>query len=166
MYKNEYQNTYKVLERFASEFIEQYKIYLEMNDIADGELYRSIKVDSIKIYSDEFIITIELADYWKYIEYGRRKGAKFPPIDVIRTWIKKRNIVPRPMKLKSGKTIVPRQESLAFLIARSISQKGIQARPFFKTAADRMLEKFKSEIEDAIVLDIEETMNNEIDDII
>lgn len=52
------------------------------------------------------------------MEYGRRAGAKPPPVDAIRPWVED--------KIGDG--------SLAFVIARSIGRKGIKPHRFLKKA--------------------------------
>lgn len=158
----EYKNTLAVLNRFANALVNQYKDYLAHADYSQGELYKTIKVNSVHVVVNNFIVQLDLAEYWKYIEYGRRKGAKMPPITAIENWIKRRNIIPRPIQLKSGKTVIPSTKSLAFIIARSISINGIAARPFMKNSIKLIKEKFIKEIEDALVQDVTGTS---IDDV-
>lgn len=58
------------------------------------------------------------APHAMYVERGRRPGAKFPPVDKIRSWVQ-RNINPAADQL----------DSIAFLVGRAIHQRGIPARP-------------------------------------
>lgn len=151
---NNYPKTIEVLNRFADALVNQYKSYLAHANYSQGELYKTIEVNSVRAVGDNFIVQLDLAEYWKYIEYGRRKGAKMPPITAIENWIKRRDIIPRPIQLKSGKTVIPSTKSLAFVIARSISINGIKARPFMKNSIKLIKDKFIREIEDALVQDI------------
>lgn len=86
--------------------------------VASGKL-RDFKVE---IVQDDrwFNIIFNLEHYWKYVENGRSPG-KFPPIDAILNWIKIKPVVPHPIRNR-----VPTTKQLAFLIARSIAQKGIK----------------------------------------
>jgi hypothetical protein len=61
------------------------------------------------------VFDIILNDYITYIESGRRKGAKFPPVAPIVAWARKKGI--------------PTDNSTIFLIRRAISRDGIQPRP-------------------------------------
>lgn len=151
---NNYPKTIEVLNRFAEALVNQYKSYLAHANYSQGELYKTIEVNSVRAVGDNFIVQLDLAEYWKYIEYGRRKGAKMPPITAIENWIKRRDIIPRPIQLKSGRTVIPSTKSLAFVIARSISINGIKARPFMKNSIKLIKDKFIREIEDALVQDI------------
>lgn len=154
---NEYPKTLEVLNRFATELVNTYKNYLAHANYSQGQLYNTIKVNSISTVAGEFLVQIDLEEYWKYIEYGRRAGAKMPPITAIENWITRRGIIPRPITLKSGKQVIPSTKSLAFVIARSISIKGIKPRPFMKNSINLIKEKFIREIEDALVQDITNT---------
>lgn len=154
---NEYPKTLEVLNRFAAELVNTYKNYLAHANYSQGQLYNTIKVNSISTVAGEFLVQIDLEEYWKYIEYGRRAGAKMPPITAIENWITRRGIIPRPITLKSGKQVIPSTKSLAFVIARSISIKGIKPRPFMKNSINLIKEKFIREIEDALVQDITNT---------
>lgn len=65
-----------------------------------------------------FSISLQLEDYWKYLEYGTKPH--FPPIDKIKEWIRIKPVLPRP--LQNGK--LPTENQLAFLICRKISKAG------------------------------------------
>jgi len=63
--------------------------------------------------------------YGENVEYGRRVGAKAPPVDALMGWIRRH---PRPGPHNRS------QRSQAFALARSISRRGIRARPFLAPA--------------------------------
>ena len=157
----DYVNTIKVLNEFADTLINEYKDKLASEGWQSGKLYNSIKKVSVKNSKGNFKLTLNLEEYWKYIEYGRKAGAKMPPIKEIRKWIEKKNIIPRPIKLKSGKEYSPTRNTLAFLISRSISKKGIKPKPFFKTSLQTAKDMFIDKIKEALAKDlIEEGFNN------
>lgn len=60
--------------------------------------------------------------YGENVEFGRRVGAKAPPVDALMGWVRRH---PRP-----GRSA----RSQAFALARSISRRGIRARPFMAPA--------------------------------
>jgi hypothetical protein len=68
-----------------------------------------------------------MAAYAQFVEEGRRKGAKQPPSTAIKEWIQQKGIS-KPSKYSL--------DSFAFVIARSISRKGIKPRPFIQTTVD------------------------------
>ena len=166
----DYKNTITVLNEFADTLINEYKGKLASEGWQSGKLYNSIKKVSVKNSKENFILTLNLEDYWKYIEEGRKAGKqpnrkKMPPITEIRKWIGKKNIIPRPIKLKSGKEFSPTKNTLAFLISRSILNNGfktaIPPKPFFKTSLQTAMEMFKDKIKEALAKDlIEDGFNN------
>lgn len=146
----EFANTEKVLNQYAQRLIAQYRDNLTAdNSIAGGALYNNItyKVNA-GVQSFEVVITLE--DYWKYVENGRRAGAKMPPIDAIAKWIEVKPIIPR----MDSRGRVPSVRQLAYLIARSISIKGIPAKNGFQKAYDSLLDELYRELRNALVDDI------------
>lgn len=152
--KVDYKNTMQVLTEFGNAIIDSYKEKLGSKGYQDGKLFNNIVLKGVTENKGNFTISIDLKEYWKYIEYGRRAGAKRPPIEVIEKWIDVKEIKSRPLTLKSGKTIIPNTKSLAFIIARSISRKGIKPRPYMKNSIDEMKKIFIERIKDAIAKDL------------
>lgn len=72
-------------------------------------------------------VTINLPDYFIFIEKGRRVGAKQPPKQVILAWMDKNNI---------GGGTQSNKNSIAFAIGRSIKRHGIKARNFIQNGID------------------------------
>lgn len=78
----------------------------------------------IDIVDGRFLVSFELADYWKYVEYGRRPG-KMPPVDAIEQWVRVKPVVPDS---RSGR--IPDTKQLAYLIARKIGREGIEPKHY------------------------------------
>ena len=166
----DYVNTITVLNEFADTLINEYKDKLASEGWQSGKLYNSIKKVSVKNTKGNFMLTLNLEEYWKYIEEGRKAGKqpnrkKMPPMTEIRKWIDKKNIIPRPIKLKSGREFSPTRNTLAFLISRSILNNGfktaIPPKPFFKTSLQTAKEMFIDKIKEALAKDlIEEGFTN------
>ena len=154
---SEFKHTIQAIDEFGRLIVDNYKAELEACGYQDGQLYRTLSY-SVKMDNSSWLISISLEEYWKYIEAGRRAGAKMPPLDVIEKWINVRQIIPHSMTLKSGKTVIPSVKQLSFLIARSISQKGIPARPFFKKSFEAAKREYLAKIEEAIIQDIKESL--------
>lgn len=111
----------------------------------------------LNIDNDSFTINFHAPTYWKYVDGGRRPG-KFPPVDSLISWIRKRNINPRP--LPSSKTSVPPTiNQLAFLIGRKISKEGIKGNKFYELTVEEFKKEFTQKIEDAITEDIENQLD-------
>lgn len=157
MTASDFKHTMKALNDFGNFIITTYKSQLEAEQMNNGELYRSISY-SVSTGTGGWVISVSLAEYWKYIENGRRAGAKMPPVSAIENWIKVKQIIPHSMTLKSGKTVIPTIPQLSFLIARSIGQRGIPPKPLFKNSFEAAKQQFIQVIKDAITQDIKENL--------
>lgn len=157
MTASDLKHTMKALNDFGNFIITNYKSQLEAEQMNNGELYRTISY-SVSTVSTGWVISVSLADYWKYIENGRRAGAKMPPVSAIENWIKVKQIIPHSMTLKSGKTVIPTIPQLSFLIARSIGRRGIPPKPLFKNSFEAAKQQFIQVIKDAITQDIKENL--------
>lgn len=114
------------IQDITNNFVVELKNKLKANDsYASGDLVNSIR-GVVKQNGKYIVISIQLEDYWKYIENGTKPH--FPPVDAIKKWISVKPVLPRPTK--SGK--LPTANQLAFLIARKISKVGIKPKPFLK----------------------------------
>ena len=156
MTASDFKHTMKALNDFGKFIVTNYKSELEAEKMNNGELYRNIKY-SVSTGTGGWVISVSLADYWKYIEYGRRPG-KMPPLEVIEKWIDVKQIKPHSMTLKSGKTVIPTPPKLPFLIARSIGRRGIAPKPLFQKSFEAAKQQFMQVIIDAITQDIKENL--------
>lgn len=156
MTASDFRHTMKALNDFGDFIITNYKSQLEAEHMNNGELYRTISY-SVSTVNSGWVISVSLADYWRYIEYGRRPG-KMPPVSAIENWIKVKQIIPHSMTLKSGKTVIPTIPQLSFLIARSIGRRGIAPKPLFKNSFEAAKKQFIQVIKDAITQDIKENL--------
>lgn len=149
----EFTNVVQFLNDFGKELADKYKRNLVNDDAIDtSKLLNSIKY-IFNNNNTSFEISMEMAEYWKYVESGRKSG-KFPPISAIREWVKVKPVIPRPY---NGK--LPTENQLAFLIARSISKKGIRPRPIFNDSLDDVMRDFENGLEDAFTKDVENEMD-------
>lgn len=92
---------------------------------ASGGLVDSVEAQ-VSVNGSVFQLTIYAAEYWKWIEAGRKPGT-MPPISAIEQWINVKPIVPDN---RTGRVPTPKQ--LAFMISRSIGEKGIKPLPAFE----------------------------------
>ena len=156
----DFENTAKTIQDYAKRFIEVYRGRLEGFGYENGKLYKTLDY-SISNEGITWVVTIHLEDYWKYIEDGRRPGAKMPPVEAIKKWIEYKKILPRPIQLKSGKTVLPSTQQLAFVIARSIGKNGIKARPIARETVDQLNNEFVSILKSSIQRDIHQYLENQ-----
>lgn len=152
-----FSRTESLLNSFAQTIVNRYKD--KISEYASGKLYKTIDY-TITSQNDSYLVTINLEEYWKYIEKGRRPGAKMPPVEAIEKWINIRKILPRPVTLKSGKQRVPTVQQLAYVIARSISRNGIAPRPFMRETIEDTLNDFSSKLTAAVREDVLENLDN------
>ena len=146
---SEFPRVYEVLERYAKEFIEQYRLNLvESGRPASGRLADSLtyKVD---MGANVYAVDISLLDYWKYIESGTRPH--WPPVSAIREWIKVKPVIPRPMA--NGK--LPTESQLAFLIGRKISRVGTEGINDFERANQEIFSRMEMSIAEAVTEDLQ-----------
>lgn len=148
-------NLETALSGFINDFIANYKsLLIRDNKKATGNLIQSIRPLSIEVRNNKVIGEIKLADYWKYVEYGRKPG-KFPPIDKILGWVKAKPVLPRPMNgLRE-----PSEKQIAFLIARKIARDGIKPGNQYEEALDYTWRQWEQKINDAIDKDLQEAID-------
>lgn len=142
----QWDNLRKVLERYADAWIKNAEANLMENDSnASGQLQRSMDRDKIVIDEKQMRVTVELEDYWYYVENGRKAG-KMPPIQPIIDWIENKPVPPKV----EGLTV----KQQAYAIARGIGKNGTQPRPFFNKAVEQTWKQFKDEIAEAVQTDV------------
>jgi hypothetical protein len=146
----QFKNVISVLNDFGKLLVEEYKDNLILNNVnASDNLYNSVKY-MLDVGSKKFEVKLQLADYWKYVENGRKPG-KWPPISAIEKWIEIKPVLPRPMA--NGQ--LPTNKQLAFLIARKIGLEGIQPRPILDQSIKDVWDVMKEFLEEALAKDVE-----------
>lgn len=83
------------------------------NTLTDSDIYREINV--VATHDGDLVFDLMLNNYLKYIESGRRSGAKMPPVKPIEDWARKHGI--------------PTDNSTIWAIRKAISRDGIASRP-------------------------------------
>ena len=146
---------YNTLVEWASNVTAQAKAnILRKNKVATGNLYESITFDVLPDGTVDFYYD----DAGDFVESGRRKGAKFPPMSKMKQWIKVKGLA--QWRNKKGRFIS--RDAQAFLIARGISKNGIKPFPFFTDPFDEAMKSYEYVLEEALVQEIE----NDIDTIV
>lgn len=101
----------------------------------------------------------ELKKYADVIEFGRRKGARQPPSDAILEWMR---IKPIRIRDKDGgfiKATEAKKRQVAYLIARSIGENGIDGIYYYREAIRDVMEKRGDEFFEAVNKEIEIRLN-------
>lgn len=146
-----WENVSRVLNEFGREFVEVYRNRLASDNVNTTQASLSKSVRHYEVRGSNWIaIDIELLDYWKYVEYGRRAG-KWPPLSAIEQWIRIKPIVPRAY----GGKRPPTTKSLAYLIARKIGLEGIRPRPLFAKTLDSLMRSFDKALSEAVAQDVD-----------
>lgn len=146
-----FENLINVLNEYGQELVNLYKQKLTENNVnATFELFNSISYQVSDLNNNKFEVTLSLADYWKYVENGRKAG-KFPPISKIENWIKIKPVIP----FSNNNKKIPTQKELAYLISRKIARQGIQPRPFLKNSVEEINRIYFDKIEEALTKDTE-----------
>ena len=138
----------ELVERIASLYRQNLNNSRASGKLQDFQTY-------IDLNDQRFLISFELEDYWKYVEYGRKSG-KMPPISAIEDWIRVKPVIPDST---SGR--IPDTRQLAFLIARKIGRDGTPPQlPLKRTIespeTDSLLNLIKQEIIQQVKTYIEE----------
>lgn len=116
----------KLINDFTDEEIEKMRKTLKSKDkLATGHLYNSIKKDVLNDYN----VRIRVAKYGKFVNSGRRPGAKMPPREAIEKWMMTKGI---PIEY-------------SFPIRKKIAEEGIIKVPFLDMY-DTDVKKFQDEL--------------------
>ena len=122
-----------ILQQYGNQIIDSYrrKLY-EGGSNATGLLGNSLTTQ-VNAEDGIYEVTLQIQDYWKYLEYGRLPGT-FPNIDAIRKWIQVKPVIPTVQS--NGK--IPTLEQLTFLISRKIARDGIEPRYYLNNTLDEL----------------------------
>jgi hypothetical protein len=148
----EFNNLRSVLLDYAIALQNKYKDNLLLSDrVATGELVKSVQY-KLDFKDKEFIIYLELEDYYKYVENGTKPH--FPPVNAILNWIKAKPVLPTPI---NGKLPTPNQ--LAYLIGRKISEVGTEGSHDLEKSSKTISEEYEELILEALEKDINEDLD-------
>ena len=111
------------------------------NTLINSQIYNTLSVKATN--NGDLIFDIILNDYLVYIENGRRKGAKMPPVEPIVRWAKSKGI--------------PTDNSTIYLIRRAIARDGIKARPFMAHVMEEMDREWNGLADEIFNVIMEET---------
>lgn len=149
----EWTETYRVLEEYAIRLRNLYQDKLIKGDkIATGDLMNNVEY-IIEKDSRSVSVSLQLEDYWKFVEEGRSPG-RFPPVDKILDWIRVKPIVPDE---RSGR--LPTENQLAFLIGRKIAEEGIEGTHYLQESQEEVLVEFEDKLSEAVGRDVDRYMH-------
>ena len=147
----------EVQTKWAIDVVSQAKsILLKNKKVATGALLNSIRYK----VTNRGTIVFNYNETGKYVESGRRRGARFPPINSIKKWITAKGIKGRS---KDGRFIS--NNSLAFLIARGISENGIKPLKFMSEAIAKskklLAPKLKKAVAKVVVMQFKDVLRKD-----
>ena len=153
-------NTELEFKKFADKVIHRAKFYLKRRkkNTKEANLSKSLDYD-LKVYpSGGLELGFKAADYFPYVEEGRKPG-KMPPVSAIAKWIRIKPIKLRDLKtgqfIKKDKSNV---NSVAYLIARKIGAYGVEPTWFFRDAFKMHYKRINKDIIAAYAKDVEKFM--------
>ena len=94
----------------------------------------------------DFTVKGQAGNYADVIEYGRKPGAKRPPVSAIEQWIK---LKPLKLRNRQGEFIKSTQsaiQSAAFAIAKSIGENGIVGINYYQDAINDTWEDYSEQL--------------------
>ena len=144
------------LEQYKDKIVEQLKDRLNQEKlVASGRLR-----DSIYGVVTQTGINIFAEDYGIFVEEGRGPG-KMPPRNKILEWVKAKGLTSSNVKYKR----LNRPKDIAWMIARSISEKGTierfgyQGSKFIDFVSKNIMVSLTKDIEESYLKDINEQLN-------
>lgn len=144
----------KIVMEFSKDLMQLVRMVMESNvginqkvgrnTLTSSQIYKTL---SVKATNDgDLIFDIVLNDYITFIESGRRKGAKFPPVEPIVRWARSKGI--------------PTDNSTIFLIRRAISRDGIKPRPIMQYVFEEVDKEWNDGLADELFNKIMEMIDN------
>ena len=132
------ENVKKVLQTWGKETVAEMVAILKLKSKeATGKLLQSLKSD-LREGLEQIVLEIEMEDYGKWVDKGRRAGEKMPPKEPIEKWMELKGI-----DLK-----------YSFPIRRKIGRDGIEAVNFFEVPLLLKLEMLDAPLQDAMRQDL------------
>lgn len=174
---NKFKNTKAYMDNFSSELVKLLKIEIGRNRVrqynrkngsstvnapidATGSLRGSLQ-SLAKERENSYSIKIEGNQYGLAVDKGRAPG-RFPNIGDIADWIRNKPISIRDIRTGKFKTKTDSSiNSLAYVIGRSISQKGIKPTNFISDAIEMSmgkLDKLGDAIGEDVMINVEDIL--------
>jgi hypothetical protein len=130
-----------------------------VNRVASGRLlnslYYNLKIRYNKPTIDFTVSNDEAGKYADVIEFGRRAGAKMPPVKPIEDWIRIKRLKLRNRQGEFIKSTESAIKSAAFAIAKSIGKNGIEGINYYQEAINDTWDEYKDKLIEGYVKGIE-----------
>ena len=164
----QFTHTERALHEYGEAVAAYYRESLRKNKrIATGELLGSVVVRIIPEAGGAISVALDLASYWKYVEWDTRPH--WPPRGALLQWIEAKPIIPQP----DARGRIPTPQQLDFLIRRKIAGLSPDGHGGFKPGGTKgthdlaeSVEAINAEwlprIEDALTRDLDEFTQGQI----
>lgn len=166
-----------VLDEYGQRLVSELRDNLEFGrHISSGELSSSIRYKST-ILGSIYYWELFMADYWKFVDKGRRPG-KYPPKSAILNWMTNKRIGSfirgkgANKAVKGGSVLATNfmeQKRIAYLIQRKIAKRGTPATNFYTNAMKPNhagdVKNLESDLSDLLKKDIKVTIEEIKDEI-
>ena len=130
-----------------------------VNRVASGRLlnslYYNLKIRYNKPTIDFTVSNDEAGKYADVIEFGRRPGARMPPVKPIEDWIRIKRLKLRNRQGEFIKSTESNIKSAAFAIAKSIGKNGIEGINYYSEAIDDTWDEYKDKLMDGYIKSVE-----------
>jgi hypothetical protein len=120
----------------------------ESTRYASGRLYRQTRVYWETDFEDgqpNLVVDFGSAEYWEFVNYGRRPG-RYPPLLAIDKWVRQK---PGIAGVRDEKGRFISRKSLVFLMRRSIAQYGYYGIQFIDKAVTETIAQITEKLGDA-----------------
>lgn len=153
-----FEETYKMIVEYGERAKQLYINKMTDDDHnVSGKLLSTITTD-VKYSNYAFTVSLNLQEYWKYVEYGvglagdlHRQQKSPPPYRAILDWIMIKPVQRHPDK--DGN--LPTEQKLAWMIRRSIFKNGIAGGHQLAETIEELNAQYLPKIQDAIERDFD-----------
>tara|TARA_R110000751_G_scaffold168385_2_gene274320 strand:- start:2853 stop:3350 length:498 start_codon:yes stop_codon:yes gene_type:complete len=123
--------------------------------VATGDLGASITVTTPRIRRGNWRASIEMLEYYEYVDLGRPPG-KQPPLQSIIDWLEERNVQDRMTFGREDQFDADAISSIAYMIARKIGEKGTEGNHFATNVFEsRLIDDLGGMVAEAAANDID-----------
>ncbi len=142
-----FDNLKAVLKEYGEAVAEVYKRNLADNKrpTTENTLASTVEIKVQQPSGNEWTVSLNLQEYWKYIEDGTGpshepdpRGKYWPPYGAILNWVRIKPVIPRP----NDKGKIPTPEQLAHAIKYKIHEEGTEGSHDLRDAIEEVNERF------------------------
>lgn len=161
-----FDNLLEALEQYQTAFRNALQdSYIIDDRLASGRLLNSVELEDIQIDGHTYTVSLRLADYWAYMEYGVNGNEKdrqspfsyrdkMPPVSKILEWVKVKPVLPK----RDKNNRLPTPSGLAYVIAKSIQRKGIEGTHNMRKTAEEINDEWIPKISEAVTKDLSKSV--------